>query len=529
MFYAGELPANRAECELHFQPKQREAFWSKATEILFGGAAFGGKSHTLRLMAILWAVQIHGLQIYLFRRVEDELIKNHIEGPHGFREMLAPWVRRGLVTIVEREIRFWTGSRIYLCHCKDEKHRYRYHGDEMHVLLVDEVTTFSELIYRYLRFRVRMVGINLPACYRAGEIGLDGTRNEWNLFPRIVCASNPGNIGHHWCKRTWGLDSATLLKPTRMPEIEGGLVRQYISARYADNPIGMGDDPTYLARMTGLGDAALTKAMLEGDWNILAGGFFPEFMLARHVLKAQQLPKENFPRLARAHDWGSARPFSTGWYGICTEPWRTQGTLGNDILVPRGAIVRFREWYGKKEGIDNQGLKLPADKWALGILQRTKTDEQIHYDVADPAIFAEDGGPSIAELAGKAVDEHKRKILMRRGDNKRAPGWEQVRGRLIGDETGQPLLFLMDNQPEAIRLLQSVQHDELDVEDLDTDQEDHAVDEIRYMCMSRPRPVIRAQPKVMAGPKPWTLEWLIQQDTMHRNDAFRHERVRLPV
>ena len=522
------LPPNASACTLHFQPKQREAFWSKATELLYGGAAFGAKSHGLRLMAINWAVEIPGLQIYLFRRVEDELIKNHIEGPQGFREMLAPWVRAGLVSIVEREIRFWTGSKIYLCHCKDEKHRYRYHGDEMHVLLIDEVTTFSELIYRYLRFRVRMVGIDLPEHYREGHKGLDGTINSHNLFPRIVCATNPGNIGHHWVKRTWALDSAGLLLPMRMPEIEGGLVRQYIHARYTDNPIGMGDDPTYLARMAGLGDTALVKAMLDGDWNLLAGGFFPEFMLARHVLKAQTLPKDIFPRLVRAHDWGSARPFSSGWYGICIEDWKAEGTLGNQILVPRGAIVRFREWYGKKEGVDNHGIKLTADKWALGILQRTRQDEQVLYDVIDPACFAEDGGPSIAELGGKAKDEHGRKILFRKGDNKRQPGWEQVRGRLVGDEIGNPLLFLMDNQPDAIRLLQSVQHDELKFEDLDTDQEDHAVDEIRYMCMSRPRPITKPAQRVIPGPKPGTFEWLIQQDTLHRSAALQHDRVRLP-
>src|SRR5215471_4195928 len=165
-FHTGPVPEHRAACRLHFQPKQREAFESKATELLFGGAAFGAKSHALRLMAIIWCVQIHGLQVYLFRRIEDELIKNHIEGPHGFRKLLAPWVSAGKVQIVEREIRFWTGSKIFLCHCKDEKHRYIYHGSEMHVLLIDELTTFTELIYRYLRFRVRMVGITLPACYR---------------------------------------------------------------------------------------------------------------------------------------------------------------------------------------------------------------------------------------------------------------------------------------------------------------------------------------------------------------------------
>jgi hypothetical protein len=67
--------------------------------------------------------------------------------------------------IVEDEIRFWNGSKIYLCHCKDEKDIYKYQGAEIHVLLIDELTHFTETMYRFLRNRVRMVGINLPRAY----------------------------------------------------------------------------------------------------------------------------------------------------------------------------------------------------------------------------------------------------------------------------------------------------------------------------------------------------------------------------
>jgi hypothetical protein len=74
-----------------------------------------------------------------------------------------PWVDAGLVEIVEGEIRFkFNGSRIYLCHCHEEKDRFKYQGAEIHVLLIDELTHFTEVIYRFLRSRVRMVGMNLP-------------------------------------------------------------------------------------------------------------------------------------------------------------------------------------------------------------------------------------------------------------------------------------------------------------------------------------------------------------------------------
>jgi hypothetical protein len=97
------------------------------------------KSHLMRVAAIEWCQNIPQLQVYLFRRICDDLIKNHMEGRGGFRALLAPLVLRGEVEIVESEIRFLhNGSRIFLCHCEHEKHIYKYQGSEMDVLLIDE-------------------------------------------------------------------------------------------------------------------------------------------------------------------------------------------------------------------------------------------------------------------------------------------------------------------------------------------------------------------------------------------------------
>ena len=88
--------SNLPAIDLHLHPKQTLAFLSKATEIMYGGAAGGGKSHLMRAAAIIWCSVIVGLQVYIFRRVSKDLIKNHMEGPKGFRNLLAPWVNSGL-------------------------------------------------------------------------------------------------------------------------------------------------------------------------------------------------------------------------------------------------------------------------------------------------------------------------------------------------------------------------------------------------------------------------------------------------
>ena len=132
------------ELNLNLHDKQTIAYLSKATEILYGGAAGGGKSHLMRSAAIIWCSMIPGFQVYLFRRVTKDLIKNHIEGPQGFRKMLSPWSKFNFARIVDSEIRFWNGSKIYLCHCEHEKNMYDFDGAEIHLLLIDELTHFTE-------------------------------------------------------------------------------------------------------------------------------------------------------------------------------------------------------------------------------------------------------------------------------------------------------------------------------------------------------------------------------------------------
>jgi hypothetical protein len=48
------------------------------------------------------------------------------------------------------------------------------------------------------------------------------------------------------------------------------------------------------------------------------------------------------------------------------------------------------------------------------------------------------------------------------------------------------MIFFFDHCRDITRTLPMMVHDTSNPEDLDTDLEDHAVDEVRYACMSRP-------------------------------------------
>lgn len=483
--------SDRRPCEIAFKlhPKQGVALETPATEILYGGAAGGGKSFLMRGAAVMWCGMIPGLQVYLFRRLSDDLIKNHIEGPQGLRALLAPWVMAGFVTMVEDEIRFWNGSKIYLCHCKDEKDRFKYLGAEIHVLLIDELTTFTETIYRFLRSRVRMVGVNVPP-----ELG--------GKFPRIICGSNPGNVGHQWVKAAF-IDARPPLEIERTAPSEGGMLRQYIPAKLADNPAMTRDDPDYANKLEGLGSPALVRAMKDGDWNVVAGAYFPEFSTERHVVIPRTLP--TYWQRFRSFDWGSARPFSVGWWAV------SDGEL---VEFPRGALVRYREWYGAaRDGagrsVPNTGLRLTAEEVADGIVEREKgdvTERRTMGGVADPSIFASDGGPSIGDRMAS------RKCFFRAADNARVArngaqgGWDQFRSRLKGDGE-RPALYVFSTCLDFIRTVPVLQHDDGRAEDIDTDGEDHVADEARYACMSRPYTAPLPAAALLPDPDKYARKW----------------------
>lgn len=469
--------------DLALHPKQSKALLTPATEILFGGAAGPGKSHAMRAAGIIWCSEIPGLQVYLFRRLHADLIKNHIEGPKGLQALLAPWINAKWVKIVEDEVRFWNGSKIYLCHMQHEKNKIKYQGAEIHALLIDELTHFTESQYRFLRSRCRMIGMHVPEKYRG-------------MFPRILCGSNPGSVGHQWVKQTF-IDGGELGDLRKMPPSEGGMLRQFIKARLDDNPDLLRDEPDYDMKLSGLGNPSLVKAMKDGDWNIVEGAFFSEWSDDRHVLRPVPLP-DHWLKF-RSGDWGSAKPFSFHWWAVASDDWQHP----DGVIVPRGAMIAYREYYGIEKKPDggymaNKGVKLPSDVVARQCLRHegaefdgrgkkvVEPSEAVAYGVLDPACFATVSGPSIAETMAREG------LLWRPADNKRVAkdgaigGHDQFRKRLVGDEEGRAMIFYFSSCIHAIRTIPALQHDETHPEDLNSEMEDHAYDDSRYAVMSRP-------------------------------------------
>lgn len=303
-------------------------------------------------------------------------------------------------------------------------------------------------------------------------------RSASGIPTQLVLTGNPGGAGQHWLRHRY-IDphpqGNSILRRHVTDDIS---IRYcYIPSRLADNRY-LGQE--YVARLHMVGSDELVKAWLYGDWDAVEGAFFDCWSHDRHVLEPFAFP-EHWVRF-RSMDWGSAAPFSVGWWAVASEDMEVQG-----CTIPRGAIIRYREWYGADK--PNEGLKMTAEDVAMGIVSREAKDEDIRYSVLDPAAFAQDGGPSIAERMARATEN---RVLFRKADNRRVGvrgamgGWDQMRARMVGDTEGRAMMYVFNTCKDFIRTVPMLQHDSARPEDLDTESEDHVADEARYACMSRP-------------------------------------------
>lgn len=415
-------------------------------EAFFGGARGGGKTD-----AVLGEWAVHADK-YSKDAIGLMIRRTRVELTETFERAKAIYTPLGAqFTTVPMRVVMPGGARLTFAYLERDADASAYQGHSYTRVYVEEAGNFPTPAPILKLFATLRSGAGVPC--------------------RIRLTGNPGGPGHQWVKARY-IDPAPLGWSV-IADDETGLERVYIPSRVGDNR-HLGDD--YVARLRASGSPELVKAWLEGDWSIVAGAFFPEFSMASHVVKPVALPPD-WARF-RALDWGSARPFSVGWYAV------SDGALPK---FPRGALIRYREWYGSN-GEPNVGLRMTAEQVAEGIKKREAEDvarNRWMLGVADPAIFAEDGGPSIAERMNRVG------VMFRPADNKRVPGqgalggWDQVRARLRGDGE-RPALFIFDTCRDLIRTLPALQHDANRPEDVDTDGEDHAADELRYACMSRP-------------------------------------------
>jgi hypothetical protein len=425
-------------------------------EILYGGARGGGKTDgVLGRIGLRAGHYGRHYNAVVFRR-EMPQADDMLERARELYQDIADFREN------DSSFRFGNGARLRFRPLQRVSDAEKYQGQNLSECYIEEAGNFPD---------------SAPILRLWGAL-----RSAHGIPTAMVMTANPGGPGQHWLAERFDIlrypDGYRVVRQ-RLPG--GGLAeRVFIPARVRDNRILLDNDPNYIRNLYLVGSRELVRAWLDGDWAAVAGAFFDCWEPARHIIRPAVLPAD-WLRF-RSMDWGSARPASIGWWAVVGDDWRHPADQG--VVLPRGALLRYRELY-VAEGA-NVGRKWTAEQVAQEVRRLTPDDERIAYTVADPAMFAQDGGPSLAERFGACG------VHLRPADNKRVAqrgalgGWDLMRQRMLGDDDGRPMIACFSTCRDSIRTIPALQHDDARPEDIDTDGEDHAADEWRYACASRP-------------------------------------------
>lgn len=424
-------------------PRQREFFLSDARYTLYGGARGGGKSWAARRKAVLLCIAHALLRVLLVRRTMPELRENHILPLMAELDGYAKYRQD------DRAFLFPNGSRLKLGYCDSDGDLLQYQGNEYDVIFFEEATNLKENWITFISTTLR-------------SVRTDG------FSPRIYYTGNPGGVSHAYFKR--------LFIDGQFSEEEDPDDYRYIPATVYDNAILMERNPEYIKQLKALPEN-IRRAHLEGDWNVFDGAFFAEFRtqckplsdaVGTHVIEPFAVPFTW--RIYRSFDWGYSKPSACLWWAVDYD--------GRAYLVDEFYTCAMRG----NTAVPDTGLKWTADQVFAEIHRREteKFEGRKIVGVADPAIWAENGGEAIVA----AADRHQ--VYFDKADHTRAAGWMQVRRRLQFGEDGRPMMYVFSNCRHTIRTIPALQYSQTDPEDLDTTEEDHIADAMRYFCMASP-------------------------------------------
>lgn len=444
--------------------KKQQAFHeSTADEVLYGGAAGGGKSYAICWDAFVRCLKWPNTHAFLFRRTFPELEMTLVK---TIQQIVPPAL--GTYTQSSHEVRLINGSVLHFCHLSSESDLNKYYGAEIHWLYFDELTHFTKGMYDLLRTRLR-------------------AERKLGITPCVRSASNPGGPGHSWVKQRF-VDATNVGKEIRLIDVESKVLGtvstrsiQYIPATVLDNPYITKDYVIELEQKP----KALREALLNGKWDAFEGQAFPEFtddpahyddMFETHVINPFPIPA-HWSRYV-SFDHGYTRPFSFGCWAVDEE----------------GRAYRYKELYGCVPGEANKGvMKSPSE---IGMMLADFLEEEFRdgirpQGIADPAIWDQSRGKSVEEQIRDVFSG----VIFRRGDNTRLPGKMQLHERLKFDENGHPMLYVFNTCRDFIRTIPAITYDPKKAEDIDTAGEDHIYDETRYFLMSRPIAPRKEAPK----------------------------------
>lgn len=465
-------------------PGSQEAFLEcPLFEVLYEGTRGPGKTDALLMdfaqhVGQGWGADWRGI---LFRKTYKQLVDVVAKSKKWFKRIF-PHATFNESTMTWR----WpTGEELLLRYMDKSSDYDNYHGHAYPWIAFEELTTWSA-----------------PDCY---TVMMSCCRSTRPGMPRKYrSTTNPYGIGHNWVKARFRLPIPQTRRcgPIIPGEGDSHLERMAnarcaIRGRLRENIVLLHADPDYPNKLRQAArNPSELAAWLDGSWDITAGGIIDDIWDPKyHVLEPFAIPRSW--RVDRSFDWGSSKPWACGFWaesdGTSVE---LQG--GGERHTVRGDLFRVAELYGWT-GQPNEGTRKTAREIARKILAAEKTlfpKRLVRPGPADSSIFSVENNMSI----GRDMAEEKvRWTASDKRPGSRKNGWEKLRSMLTsalpyemlpnGERRMRPReepgIFVFTNCRQFIRTVPVLPRDDKDLDDVDTDAEDHIADETRYRIYNR--------------------------------------------
>jgi len=371
------------------------------------------------------------------------------------------------------------GEALLFRHMSKDVDYWKYHGHEYPFIGWEELTNWADdKCYKLMM-----------SCCRSAHPGITLPDGSHMPIPRMLRATtNPYGPGHNWVKMRFRLPGGRGIVIDNSYDSDGNREppRVAIHGSIYENKILLAADPTYIQKIAAAArNESERKAWLEGSWDVIAGGMFDDVWKPPYnVLSPTRIPASW--HFTRSFDWGSSKPFSCGFWAVSDGTSLTLAD-GRTLHTVPGDMFRIGEYYGCMDNKPNVGLRLTAKQVAQGIINFEKKlgiHGLVRDGIADAAIFNEENRMCIA------TDMEQEGIYWEPADKRpgsRKQGWEAMRQALRNahpNEDGTPReypgLFVFDTCVDFIRTVPVLPRDDKDIDDVDTDAEDHIGDECRY-------------------------------------------------
>jgi len=392
---------------------------------------------------------------------------------------------------------------------------WNYHGQEFPFIGHNELTKRHDSEFYESMF----------SCMRSSFKPEDYPLEDGSLLPPIplecFSTTNPFGVGHTWVKKRF-IDviprgkvyktTTNVFNPATEEEEVVTLTRVAIHGSWRENKYL---DTKYIANLMAIKDPNKRAAWVDGSWDITSGGRFDHLWKSSvHVIEPFKIPRTW--TLDRAHDWGESKPFSNLWFA---EADGTEITLenGNRFCPARGTVFVIGELYGCRPDELNKGLNMSATN--VGKMVKWVDDRIVGKDTKEPFKFEGQCNitPGIAESHNRVMPGPADNAIFNPNDDQisiadkmqtagvtwtesdKRPGSRVAGASLLCEmlesaleakesESGKserPALYFFNNVRGIISRFPVLARDTKNPDDIDTDQEDHDYDTLRYRCASK--------------------------------------------